>query len=439
MATRIPSELIDAIVEHIPDDASLRSCCLAASIFRSPCQKRLFHSLSLHLPSGGGTSDRKPFHALAKRFEENPHLASLVKHLSLYFPAIRRPIFFGTVGDPTVYRSDPPRPELYHQSGTVDVVRAVFKHLENVEQVHIGSSGGDSWNALPLQLEPVVLDWLIRCGNNRNLSQLTIQGINDIPEAALPILLHAARVLFLWSCELEPKAQLEDSESICRVALQAPANLKQLEIDGSRSTLVRSTAPGAKDLVSHLTYLSLVTFEIHRDFFESLVKLCACSSETLECLQLWIMRGINAEHKALVESQFTKTLPHLQHFMMHSGLPSSPDHDLWILQTIISPVVAPSLTKITVILSKEEADPAGDNALGRFRFDRDATWALRALYDEFAAGHPTLQQICWHPRMYRYGQPEEEERRDFDEFCAGMRAAMPRAHAKGLLGFERAF
>ncbi|KAF7302339.1 hypothetical protein HMN09_00867500 [Mycena chlorophos] len=241
MTTHIPPELINAIVEHIPDDASLRSCCLAASIFRSPCQKRLFHSLSLHLPSGGGTSDRKPFHALAKRFEENPHLTSLVKHLSLHLPAIRGPIFFGTVGDHTVYRSDPPRPELYHEPGTVDVVRAVFKHLENVEQVHIGH---DSWNALPLQLEPVVLDWLIRCGNSRSLSQLTIQGINDIPEAALPIFLHAARVLFVWKCELEPEAQLE--ESICRAALQAPANLKQLEIDGSRSMLVRSTAPGAK-------------------------------------------------------------------------------------------------------------------------------------------------------------------------------------------------
>ncbi|KAM6503363.1 hypothetical protein JOM56_000306 [Amanita muscaria] len=70
---KFPPELIDAVVEHLSDDfRTLKSCCLASSIFVHSTQARLFRSVQI--------SPRKNPHNLVKAA---PHLISYIRWISI--------------------------------------------------------------------------------------------------------------------------------------------------------------------------------------------------------------------------------------------------------------------------------------------------------------------------------------------------------------------
>ncbi|KAJ7073611.1 hypothetical protein C8F01DRAFT_1360460 [Mycena amicta] len=80
----LPQELIDLILDVVPDNTTLKACCLVAREFRYTSQKRLFASLTL-IPSFRFW--RKPHLTVAKLanvLAESPHLATHVHRVKLF-------------------------------------------------------------------------------------------------------------------------------------------------------------------------------------------------------------------------------------------------------------------------------------------------------------------------------------------------------------------
>ncbi|KAF7314927.1 hypothetical protein MIND_00006600 [Mycena indigotica] len=89
MADFVPPEIIDLIIEEVKDRPALRSCCLAASIFREPCQRRLWRSLSVELTERHGATFRPNGAYLGSFFTAGfyldiyPHIAGYVTDLEV--------------------------------------------------------------------------------------------------------------------------------------------------------------------------------------------------------------------------------------------------------------------------------------------------------------------------------------------------------------------
>ncbi|KAJ6537794.1 hypothetical protein B0H19DRAFT_1316551 [Mycena capillaripes] len=79
----LPQELVDAIVEEVGDDHTLKTCSLVAKSFVVPCQRSLFKTLFLY------TSVNLAHHASSTcghactLFSASPHLATYVRSLTL--------------------------------------------------------------------------------------------------------------------------------------------------------------------------------------------------------------------------------------------------------------------------------------------------------------------------------------------------------------------
>nr|GAT53183.1 predicted protein [Mycena chlorophos] len=77
MASSLPQELIDTILWHIVDAATLKSCSLTASPFLATSQRALLHYLRL---------DDANAERVSALLDDSPHLAPYVTHLRLMFP-----------------------------------------------------------------------------------------------------------------------------------------------------------------------------------------------------------------------------------------------------------------------------------------------------------------------------------------------------------------
>ncbi|KAJ7652512.1 hypothetical protein DFH06DRAFT_1134495 [Mycena polygramma] len=80
MAT-LPQELIDAIVDEVGDNSSLKTCSLVGNAFRQPSQRILLHSLTL------GEYD-KPFTVALAFLRESPHIAPYITRLHCTLPTV---------------------------------------------------------------------------------------------------------------------------------------------------------------------------------------------------------------------------------------------------------------------------------------------------------------------------------------------------------------
>lgn len=88
----LPPELIEAIVEAVPDDSpeSLQYVCLVASIFRVPCQKKLLHHLQIAhsiLPQTYVTpiGRRHSYEEITAFLDDHPHVALYVTRVTVFF------------------------------------------------------------------------------------------------------------------------------------------------------------------------------------------------------------------------------------------------------------------------------------------------------------------------------------------------------------------
>ncbi|KAJ7052249.1 hypothetical protein C8F01DRAFT_1261962 [Mycena amicta] len=81
----LPLELIELIVDELPDYDSLRSCCFVASIFRIRCQKRLWAWLRLS-PRASFGSRWRTYTEIAAILDVYPHLAAYVTRVNIVLP-----------------------------------------------------------------------------------------------------------------------------------------------------------------------------------------------------------------------------------------------------------------------------------------------------------------------------------------------------------------
>nr|GAT48295.1 predicted protein [Mycena chlorophos] len=396
MAASIPPELIEAIVEHVPDVASLKSCSLVSPIFRFPCQKRLHPSLHLEFVGPDSQRYRRTSEAVSRRLEESPHLASFITHLTL---EIITP--WNGPDDQSAF------------------ARRVFARLGHVKKTRIfgGRLGGaiwsSLWSSLPPDLESAVLDWLAHRGSTEPLQELLLANIS-LPEAALPVIFSAAASLVLHNCTLErmpasqQQATVQSAPQVRPVRAQARA-LRRFEAHSSWRVVELLCRPGQEHHwhVSALRSLALRIINDNTSLDTSLgmfADLCASSADTLTSLKLWIPI-IDPRRRELLLQRFTAALPHVRAFsVILEALQSSDELDssLWVLRRVMSPALLPCLTQITYIvyLRVEKRilpmnlnfHPAA-NAFPPFKAD----WLTS--YDEFVCDHPTLTSFVWEAKF----------------------------------------
>ncbi|KAF7292276.1 hypothetical protein MKEN_01479500 [Mycena kentingensis (nom. inval.)] len=150
----IAQELIDLIVSNITDDASLKSCALAAHRFRAGCQKRLFAKLQLRVSSNAtqhGDDASVAFTTALRHFNDHQHLAGYVVDLTVHLLA----------------------PDAHE----IQAVPPVLGRLNNVMELCIGHFGAlIAWDTLPSICTSSILQWL----ETRRLQKLTFHHIDKI-------------------------------------------------------------------------------------------------------------------------------------------------------------------------------------------------------------------------------------------------------------------
>jgi hypothetical protein len=85
----VPQEIIDAILEEIQDQETLKKCAYVSRLFRAPVQKRLFRSIHLGVKLRENIYHYFPSHCLEKLKEilaSDPSIGLLVRSLVLDFP-----------------------------------------------------------------------------------------------------------------------------------------------------------------------------------------------------------------------------------------------------------------------------------------------------------------------------------------------------------------
>nr|GAT47029.1 predicted protein [Mycena chlorophos] len=432
MAILIPPELIDAIVEHIPDVASLKSCSLASPIFRFPCQKRLHHTLKLEF---AGPNSRRPpertLEAVSRRFEEFPRLAGFITHLTL------------EIASPWPQRRGPPPDD---QSA---FARRVLNSIARVKKVTIsmiitaGRLGGKaSWSSLPPDLGSAVLEWLAHRGTTEPLQELVLRSIK-LPDAVPPVIFSATASLALYACTLEhmPASQQEATvqpESAPQVRVH-PRALRRFEAHASWG-IVELLATPRQGHHSHFSALRSLALSIsnYKGNLEMFPRLCALSANTLTSLELWPkLQSISSESRAFLLQRFTTTLPCLREVrvMLHDyGLAhySELATSLWVLQNPFRPALLPRLVQITYSVSVAHS-PNGAGLPPTF----ESEWLTP--HDKFIVDHPTLTSIVWETRSFRSEVPltEHQKHQQHERFRKEMQRLMPMTHGKDLLVFRR--
>nr|GAT48292.1 predicted protein [Mycena chlorophos] len=380
----IPPELIDAIVEHIPDVASLKSCSLVSPIFRFPCQKRLHHSLDLIFAGPDSQRDpRRTLEAVSRRFEESPHLAGFVTRLFVQLVS----------------------PWCGADNQSVSA-RLVFDVIGQVKKAKIVAPGHGplSWSSSPPGLQSAVLEWLARRGSTEPLEELFLMRLS-LPEAALPVVCSAAAFLFVHHCALEAMPTSQQQATFRSVPPLQTRTLRRFEAHSSWSVLewLGTTRKGGR---GHVT-VSDLALHISNDktALEKFSRLCASSADTLTSLQLWTdLQSIDSELKTFLLQKFTTILPCLCEVRVrfqHESLGLNTvllDNSLWVFQSALRPALLPRLTQITYVVPIAYS-PDGAGLPGTFESD----WSTP--YDEFVVDHPTLTSFIWEPTFFRGDSP----------------------------------
>ncbi|KAJ7880669.1 hypothetical protein B0H13DRAFT_1891669 [Mycena leptocephala] len=155
--TRVPNELVEAIVQEVGDVPSLKACSLVGSAFRYLSQRILLHSLTL--------KEYPPNYTAARLFlEKSPHVATYIDIVCIRLPAWYTPI------------------------AQVESLMQVLNRLEKVRSCTvIGTLSRRSsiipiahpqtWNKVTTQVSDAVFGFLAR-HSLRELRVLNIEGLS---------------------------------------------------------------------------------------------------------------------------------------------------------------------------------------------------------------------------------------------------------------------
>ncbi|KAF7314109.1 hypothetical protein HMN09_00570000 [Mycena chlorophos] len=176
MAASLPQELIDAILWHIVDAATLKSCSLTASPFLATSQRALLHYLRL---------DDANAERVSALLNDSPHLAHYVTHLRLMLPQAHTT-------------------EADHR-----MLGIVLARLANIRVVV--ADGEPSWDTYRwADIPALFLDalWSFLEQPNGSLEVLHLHNVQNIPEAPFRRLLFTVPALELYHVSIDPDDQL---------------------------------------------------------------------------------------------------------------------------------------------------------------------------------------------------------------------------------------
>ncbi|KAJ7176346.1 hypothetical protein C8R43DRAFT_1230466 [Mycena crocata] len=159
MRTPIPQELIDAIIHGVEDMESLKCCSLVSTRFRGASQRILLRSLTLYHTWNHGT-------VACTLLTESPHTASYIKNITLNLPSW-----------------------LPNGHAAAGRLRAAFDKLTYVRQVAIDGNNV-SWDVVS-PLASTIFDFI----RNRDLKELHVQRVQNLPWPALATLISSAPVV----------------------------------------------------------------------------------------------------------------------------------------------------------------------------------------------------------------------------------------------------
>ncbi|KAJ7054686.1 hypothetical protein C8F01DRAFT_1162571 [Mycena amicta] len=379
----LPPELIDLIISNL-DNVSLKTSCLAASLFREPCQKRLLHSLQLgarHIYRG------HPYIEVAARFEESPQLAGYVTSIAINI--------------------------------AVDVDRAVaesvLRRMKNVREATIQQR---HYSGVSPRFCAEVMDWTVGCLRTHGaLRELTLRGFRNVPLAVLERTLAATPSISFSETEVE---DVQASPTVLDAGGKAGPESLYLWDSPTLNTLL--LGPKFARYTTAIRALSLFSYAREPD---TMFGLCFTTARTLERLDLGFIGPVENTSIILPEN-----LPRLRKLTL-----SFDDNDLasnWILpqplKTILSQSASPSLIEVILRVPVYISEDASESALPL----ADSLGELDEIFD----GHANLRMVSWSMKFSFFGRPRGQRPVYFSACCETLRQVLPKAYAKGLLSFD---
>ncbi|KAF7307191.1 hypothetical protein MIND_00512700 [Mycena indigotica] len=414
MRVQLPPELYADIVDALCDSQSLMACSRSASVFRYPCQKRLYSQLDIGPGRHFAQAGFKSFSAFHAHLVSFPHLARLCTALTIQLPA-----------NQTVWALE--------QS----FAERVLLRLVNLHGLTLRYKFGRPAETPGTFVVGVVRWWVDGFQTHPQLKKLTLSSF-DITESLFTHCLGMARQLEFRSVRLEP--EVPEEERIVAPTSTPPPPTKQLTkllFANSRTLVSQLVQPSFAHYLQHVTELSY-SYVVHQD--SPALRLCSLLAPTLERLDCSFI-----SHQD-IDAILPASLPCLRELRLEvESLNLSP-----VLIRLIAARGAPALVTLRLYLN---LDPVGSRQKSLESVFDDQSEHFAALDDALAA-HPTLRLVDWFVSLVydmddydsdeveRSGMPSGEymaavwEKATVDTlaaFRAGLIKRFPKAHARRLL------
>ncbi|KAF7293118.1 hypothetical protein MKEN_01469300 [Mycena kentingensis (nom. inval.)] len=354
----IAQELVDLIVSNITDNASLKSCALAAHRFRAGCQKRLFAKLQLRVASNAtqnGDDTSVAFTTALRHFNDHQHLA-------------------GYVVDLTVHLLAPDAQE-------IPAVLLVLGRLNDVTELCIGHFGAlIAWDTLPSICTSSILQWL----ETRRLRKLALHHIDKIGAHEFWTFLRSSEDQLYVACGL--------AQSTSTLSGPVPEAIKALSLVVSPSMADALCQTGLRSMLQRLE--TLIFSDVGRPEGWELLSLLA---PTLPRLSLVLM-SVTA-----IPLPTPPRFPELTWVLMTFGTrqwESDDDPRTLPMLRILTDSRAPKLEEVAFqMCSTVGTDSASGSPMYSF------SSKLLVMLDELLAQHRTIRDVAFRLRC-RFEDPE---------------------------------
>ncbi|KAF7302355.1 hypothetical protein HMN09_00869100 [Mycena chlorophos] len=393
MVPELPAEVMQLIASQISNRQALKSCSLAASVFVEPCQRKIYEHIYLSCDKENPGFDCSTLVAL---LDQSPHISNYIVDVFLH------------VADSNAMDDD-----IFEGFG------AALEHLNNVHTLNLISFGTRYWNTLPVEVAGAFLSWLDRL----TLRRLKLWNIEKMPGTTLLRVLTASPWVQLDSINLAV-------ESLGINKTRPGRELETLDLIRCGDVGDVLLHPEHPYLVASLRTLYIV---LNRDGTAGtdLHRLCVAAAETLEHITLRYEISRRPPSVSL-----PTWLPKLQHFAVifgiHYDAPSNVDISAPFIHSLVDVVLRPSRAPVLTTLSFHSiiVTRGADQQDLKYVFE-DA--ACLVLVDELVDQHPTMKPIVWLVSTQFSAVSESGQDAHFAAFERAIRAAFPKASAKGML------
>ncbi|KAF7288750.1 hypothetical protein MIND_01420400 [Mycena indigotica] len=386
--TCLPPELLESIVAAIPKNnpRTVKSCCLAASVFRPVCQKRLFRRLFLasrliigDVDDPEPNEDEFSFPRCWRTYSSIIALWSRAPRLAAYTNSIVLTMYNSSSTTKSNWRAER------------SAAATVLAQLMELQEVKIWDCGEYKWGR-PCADNDIVEMLLHKYSHPQcKLKRFELDSLfaTHVPSETLLKMLAVADSVKYFAVEPENDDTWLEPTPIETTPLQVVA----LVVSGS---MLGPSFLHHANLAPHLSALSSLT--LHRVYEQEDLTLCFRAADSLETLKLIFYNPF-----ASTETQFVLPthFPRLRRLDLHPGplLPGHIEHIPIPIIDILQPLAAPLLTGVTLrfslpfstgwLLLTDYPWPTLASFVDLYTLDPVFFTAL----DDAIAGHPSLKSF----------------------------------------------